>query len=91
MAENIDTHPVPGEIFDRDVEETCRRLWAEYRSFAADRENEAEEFLDQLKAELEDLAANGDGATSGAIALRRFLVEVTRQESPDTGTSPRGV
>jgi len=91
MAEITDAHPVPGESLDGDAKEVCQRLWTEYRSFAANRENEAEELLDRLNAELEDLVGTGAGATTGAIGLRRFLDEVARQQSPDAEAAPRGV
>jgi hypothetical protein len=87
----IDAHPNRDEALEQDVTEACERLWAEYRSFAHDRENEAEAFLERLGAQLEELDEAGAGASVGAVGLRRFLAEVAHEESPDTETSPPGV
>ena len=87
MADMIDTHPNRNEVLEQDATEVCERLWAEYRSFAHDRENEAEVFLERLEAELQELDEAGAGASMGAVGLIRFLEEVARDESPDTKIS----
>jgi len=90
MAE-IDAQQHRDEVLDQDVTEARRRLWAEYRSFARDRENEAEAFIERLSAQLAELDEAGSGASVGAAGLRRFLDEVAREESPDLETLPPGL